>query len=439
MRTPVRVFYLSINFPRKQMNVLIVGNGAREFSIGLAVKKSKKLNKLYFAPGNGATGRVGENIDVADYEGLAAFAKKNNIDLTIVGPEAPLSSGIVDVFKKHNLKIFGPSKKAARLESSKAFMKNILAKYDIPTAKYIETSSEAEAFEFIDSMDGNIVVKADGLCAGKGVIICQTKDEAKEAAKDMLNGDSFGDAGKKVVIEEFLDGFELSVFALTDGVNYKILPAAQDHKRLKDGNEGPNTGGMGAYAPTPLCTTEIMEKIEKNIIAPTVKAMQSEGCPFEGVLFAGIMVVGNEPYTLEFNVRFGDPECEVLMTLIESDVLELFDACAKGEVEGLEFSIKNSFSVAVIAASEKYPYSNAAPVKITIDEQKLSELSALGHISFAGVEARSDGLYANGGRILAAVGFGDDIKTAQKNAYEVMSTVSFDGMQYRRDIAYQVL
>jgi len=421
------------------MNVLIVGNGAREYSIALALKKSSKLNKLFFAPGNGATSALGENISVADYEGLANFAKKNQIDLTIVGPEAPLSSGIVDVFKKHNLKIFGPSKKAARLESSKAFMKNILAKYNIPTAKYIETTSEAEAFAFIDALEGMVVVKADGLCAGKGVIICNTKDEAKDAVKDMLNGNSFGDAGKRVVVEEYLDGFELSVFALTDGKNYKILPAAQDHKRLKDGNEGPNTGGMGAYAPTPLCTPEIMAKIEKNIIAPTLKAMEAEGSPFEGVLFAGIMVVNNEPYTLEFNVRFGDPECEVLMPLISSDVLELFDACAGGEVESLKFSISGRFAVGVVAASKDYPYSNAAPVKINIDEAALASLSTLGHISYAGVEKREDGLYANGGRILVAVGIADDIKTAQQNAYKIMSAVKFDGMQYRKDIAYQVV
>jgi phosphoribosylamine--glycine ligase len=421
------------------MNVLIVGNGAREYSIALALKKSSKLNKLFFAPGNGATSALGENISVADYEGLANFAKKNQIDLTIVGPEAPLSSGIVDVFKKHNLKIFGPSKKAARLESSKAFMKNILAKYNIPTAKYIETTSEAEAFAFIDALEGIIVVKADGLCAGKGVIICNTKDEAKSVVKDMLNGNSFGDAGKRVVVEEYLDGFELSVFALTDGKNYKILPAAQDHKRLKDGNEGPNTGGMGAYAPTPLCTSEIMDKIEKNIIAPIIRAMEAEGSPFEGVLFAGIMVVNNEPYTLEFNVRFGDPECEVLMPLISSDVLELFDACAGGEVESLKFSISGRFAVGVVAASKDYPYSNAAPVKISIDEATLASLSTLGHISYAGVEKREDGLYANGGRILVAVGIADDIKTAQQNAYKIISAVKFDGMQYRKDIAYQVV
>lgn len=421
------------------MDILIVGSGAREYSIALALKKSKKLNKLYFAPGNGATTKLGENIDVADYEGLANFVKKNQIELTIVGPEAPLSSGIVDIFKKHGLKIFGPSKKAAKLESSKAFMKNLLAKYSIPTAKYIETSSEAEAFGFIERMDGRIVVKADGLCAGKGVIICQNREEAKDAVKRMLSGDSFGDAGKKIVVEEYLDGFELSVFALSDGKGYKILPAAQDHKRLKDGDEGPNTGGMGAYAPTPLCTPEIMQKIETNIIAPTIKAMEAEGHPFEGVLFAGIMVVNGEPYTLEFNVRFGDPECEVLMSLIDSDVVELFDACAKGEIANLEFSMSNRYAVGVVAASRNYPYANAAPVKIEIDDAALDSMGDIGHISYAGVEQRDDGLYANGGRILVAVGVADDIRSAQQNAYRIMSAVKFDGMHFRKDIAYQAL
>lgn len=417
------------------MNVLIVGNGAREYSIALALKKSEKLNKLYFAPGNGATTALGENINVSDYEGLAVFAKKNQINLTIVGPEAPLSSGIVDVFKRHGLKIFGPSKKAARLESSKAFMKNILAKYSIPTAKYIETSIESEAFSFIDAFGDKMVVKADGLCAGKGVIICSSKEEAKEAVRDMLSGDIFGEAGKRVVVEEFLDGFELSVFALTDGKNYRILPAAQDHKRLKDGDEGPNTGGMGAYAPTPLCTPDIMQKVEDRIIAPTIKAMESEGAVFEGVLFAGIMVVNDEPYTLEFNVRFGDPECETLMPLVESDVLELFEACAKGQVEDLEFSISEKKAVGVVAASLDYPYSTAAATKISVQEFD----SSLGHISYAGVVKKEDGLYAHGGRILVCVGIADDVKTAKENAYKIMDNVYFDGMQYRKDIAYQVV
>jgi len=421
------------------MNILIVGNGAREFSIGLAVKKSEKTEKLYFAPGNGATGKIGENIDIGDYEGLATFAKKNHINLTIVGPEAPLSGGIVDVFKKHGLKVFGPTKKAARLESSKAFMKNILKKYSIPTSKYIETSSFEEATSFLGELNGRVVVKADGLCAGKGVIICENTDEAEEAIRQMLSGDSFGDAGKRVVVEEYLDGFELSVFALTDGKNYRILPAAQDHKRLKDGNEGPNTGGMGAYAPAPLCTPEIMEKIEKNIIAPTVEAMREEGHPFEGVLFAGIMVVGDEPYTLEFNVRFGDPECEVLMPLIESDVVELFDSCASGDVSSLEFKISNGYAVGVVAASRDYPYSNAPAAKIEIDKSALDALGDVGHISYAGVSLKDDGIYATGGRVLVGVGVASSIKEAQKNAYSVLSCAKFDGMQYRKDIAYQAI
>jgi phosphoribosylamine---glycine ligase len=421
------------------MNVLIIGNGGREYSIALAIKKSKQLDKLYFAPGNGATGKIAENIAISGNKELADFVQNNNIDFTIVGPEAPLSDGIVNEFRSRGLKVFGPTKAGAALESSKAFMKNLIAKYGIPTAKYVETDNIETACAFADSLSAPIVVKADGLCAGKGVIIAMTHDEAREAITDMLSGDSFGDAGKRVVIEEFLDGYELSVFALTDGKNYQILPAAQDHKRLKDNDEGPNTGGMGAYAPTPLATAELMKKIEERIIKPTVDAMAAEGSPFEGVLFAGIMVVNDEPITLEFNVRFGDPECEELMTLIESDPLELFLACAEKKVDTLQFKINDNIAVGVVAASKDYPYKNSVPAKISVDESKLTELAAKGHICYAGVELRDGELYATGGRVLISVGVGKSVKEARDNAYELMNCVCFDGMQYRRDIAYQAL
>lgn len=257
------------------MNILILGSGGREYSIGLSIYNEKKHN-LFFMPGNGATEDLGENINIKDYKKLALWAKENNIDLTIVGPETPLVDGVVDIFKEEDLTIFGPSKAAAKLEGSKAYMKNILKKYNIPTAAFIETSSEKEAHEFIDTMNEPIVVKADGLCAGKGVIIAQTKDEAKNAATQMLNGDSFGDAGTNVVIEEFLDGYELSIFAICDGENYKILPAAQDHKRVGDNDTGPNTGGMGAYAPTPLVDDEIYKKVEQRVIKPTLEGMKKK-------------------------------------------------------------------------------------------------------------------------------------------------------------------
>ena len=350
------------------MNILILGNGGREYSIGLAIYKENDHN-LYFMPGNGATDKLGTNINIKDYNQLALWAKDNSIDLTIVGPEAPLVDGVVDIFKENNLTIFGPSAAAARLEGSKVYMKNILKKYKIPTAAFIETSNEKEAYNFIETMNLPIVVKADGLCGGKGVIIAQSKDEAKIAVSDMLSGASFGDAGNSVVVEEYLDGYELSIFAICDGENYIVLPAAQDHKRIGDNDTGPNTGGMGAYAPTPLVNDEIYKKVEERVIIPTLAGMKEEGAPFEGVLFIGVMVVKGEPIILEYNVRFGDPECEILMPLLETPVSELFYKGATKQLDKLDIKIKNEFSVGVVMASGNYPYSSSTPAEIIVDQQ----------------------------------------------------------------------
>jgi phosphoribosylamine--glycine ligase len=376
------------------------------------------------------------NLDIKDFEELASFAKKEGIDLTIVGPEDPLVNGIVDVFKKHNLVIFGPSKNAARLEGSKVYMKNFLKKYNIPTAKYIETSDKNKAYEFIDAMDKlPIVVKADGLCAGKGVIIAQSKDEAKKTVEEMLSGKAFGEAGKKVIVEEFLDGYELSMFAICDGKDFVLLPAAQDHKRLLDGDKGPNTGGMGAYAPTPLVNDELYEKVKERIIKPTLKGMQEENAPFEGVLFIGLMIVNNEPYVLEYNVRFGDPECEELMALIDSSLYDMFYNAAKGELEKIDVKIKDIVAVGVVCASKNYPYSSSEPAEITIDD--LSDCN--GYISFAGVKKIDNKLYASGGRVLVCVGFGNNVNEARNEAYKIVEKVHFEGKKYRKDIAYQAL
>ena len=422
------------------MDVLIVGSGGREYSIGYALKKDKNVNKIYFAPGNGATDELGENINIKNYEELAQFAKDKNIDLTIVGPEAPLVDGIVDIFKKHNLTIFGPSKKAAQLEGSKVFMKNILKKYNIPTAKYIETNSLEEAKEFINSLKEPIVVKADGLCAGKGVIIAKSKDEAIEATKDMLSGKSFGDAGKKVVIEEFLDGYELSVFAVCDGKDYVVLPAAQDHKRLLDNDEGPNTGGMGAYAPTPLINDELYKKIEDRIIKPTLQGLAKDDMPFSGVLFIGIMVVDGEPYVLEYNVRFGDPECEELMVLFDSPVSELFLKAATNNLKDANIKFKDKYAVGVVLASKNYPYGSSEPAEIIVDEIVDEDLKNNSYIAYAGVSKDEDGkLLATGGRVLVCVGIGDSIKEARDRAYDLVGQVHFMGKKCRMDIAYQAL
>ena len=421
------------------MNILILGSGGREYSIGLALKNEKSHN-LYFMPGNGATSDLGKNINITDYEKLVIFAKENSIDLTIVGPEGPLVDGVVDIFKKYELTIFGPSRQAAQLEGSKAYMKNILKKYNIPTAAFIETSNKQDAYDFIDGMKNlPIVVKADGLCGGKGVIIAQSKEEAKKTVDDMLNGEAFGEAGEKVIVEEFLDGYELSVFAICDGENYKILPAAQDHKRVGDGDTGPNTGGMGAYAPTPLVNDEIYKKLEDRVIKPTLKGMQEENAPFEGVLFVGVMVVNGEPIVLEYNVRFGDPECEILMPLIESKVSDLFYYGATKQLDKLDIKIKNKFAVGVVMASKNYPYSAPAHSIIELSNIVDEELLENSHISFAGVEKKDDVLLATGGRVAVCVGLGDTVKEARDRAYLLSSEISFDGKKFRKDIAYQAL
>lgn len=420
------------------MNVLIIGSGGREYSIGLALQEDAQVTKLYFCPGNGATENLGENIDIKDYHALADFAKENEIGLTIVGPEAPLVDGVVDIFKKEGLTIFGPSAAAAQLEGSKVFMKNFLAKYNIPTAAYVETTDLEKAYAFIETLTAPIVVKADGLCGGKGVIIAQNHDEAKEAAKDMLSGESFGDAGKAIIVEEFLDGYELSVFAICDGENFKILPAAQDHKRLLDADQGPNTGGMGAYAPTPLVDDAIYKEIDEKVVIPTLAGMQKEGMPFEGVLFIGIMIVDGVVKVLEYNVRFGDPECEILMPLISSSVFDLFYKAATKDLDNLNIQISDKYSVGVVMASKDYPYKSSMPAEIVVDAVVHKELEDA-HISYAGVTLEDDKLFATGGRVLVCVGLGDSIQEARDKAYLLAGQVHFFGKKFRNDIAYQAL
>lgn len=414
------------------MNILIIGSGGREYAIGLRLKQDKNVKKLYFSPGNAATKELGTNIILKDYYELADFAKKNDITLSVVGPENALSAGIVDIFKEKGLNIFGPTKAAARLESSKTYMKDFLHKNGIRTARFLNTNSFDEASKFIDTLGQIVVVKADGLCAGKGVIIAQSHDEAKKAALGMLSGDSFGDAGKSIVIEEFLDGFELSFFAICDGKNFVSLPVAQDHKRLLDNDKGPNTGGMGAYAPSPLASKELIKRVEQEVIAPTLVGMQKENAPFCGVLFVGLMVVNNIPYVLEFNVRFGDPECEVLMPLIDGNLSEILYNAATGKL--IDITLKDDVAVGVVMASKNYPYDSTPKTKITI-----KDIPDGSHIAYAGVSEENGVLYSNGGRILVAVGVGKDIKEAHKKAYELVQNIDFDGSKFRKDIAYQAL
>lgn len=415
------------------MKIMILGSGAREYSIALALRRVDKNLEFYFAPGNGATESLGTNLNLKDPVVLATYAKEKGFDLCIVGSESFLAEGVVDIFKQQGLAIFGPSKAAAMLETSKSFMKSFLKKYRIKTAKFLNTNDIEKAKNFIYSLTPPIVVKADGLCAGKGVIIAKTHEEAIEETAKMLSGESFGDAGKLVVIEEFLDGYELSIFAVCDGNDFVLLPAAQDHKKLLDNDQGPNTGGMGAYAPSSLANESLLRKVQKDIILPTLAGMKKEGAEFCGVLFIGAMIVGNKPYVLEFNVRFGDPECEVLMPLIE-DPLELILAATQRRLRHSKIKIKKEFAVGVVCASENYPYKNSPKSEITVNN--IPENS---HISYAGVSLEDGKLMADGGRVLVCVGTGKNIEEAQKNAYKLCDNVNFKGKQYRKDIAHQVL
>ncbi|EIC2227613.1 phosphoribosylamine--glycine ligase [Campylobacter jejuni] len=415
------------------MKIMILGSGAREYSIALALRRVDKNLEFYFAPGNGATESLGTNLNLKDPVVLATYAKEKGFDLCIVGSENFLAEGVVDIFKQQGLAIFGPSKAAAMLETSKSFMKSFLKKYRIKTAKFLNTNDIEKAKNFIYSLTPPIVVKADGLCAGKGVIIAKTHEEAIEETAKMLSGESFGDAGKLVVIEEFLDGYELSIFAVCDGNDFVLLPAAQDHKKLLDNDQGPNTGGMGAYAPSSLANESLLRKVQKDIILPTLAGMKKEGAEFCGVLFIGAMIVGNKPYVLEFNVRFGDPECEVLMPLIE-DPLELILAATQRRLRHSKIKIKKEFAVGVVCASENYPYKSSPKSEITVNN--IPENS---HISYAGVSLEDGKLMADDGRVLVCVGTGKSIEEAQKNAYKLCDNVNFKGKQYRKDIAHQVL
>ncbi len=422
------------------MNILILGSGGREYSIGLALSRDPNVKKIWFAPGNGATDMLGKNIAISDFDALADFAEQQGVDLTIVGPEAPLVDGVVDVFQERGLTIFGPTAAAAQLEGSKIFMKNFLARHNVPTARYIETGSLEEAEAFIETLPTPVVVKADGLCGGKGVIIAPTHAEAKQAAKDMLAGTAFGDAGMKIVVEEYLDGYELSVFAVCDGKDYVVLPAAQDHKRLLNGDEGPNTGGMGAYAPTPLVNDAIYRQLDETVIRPTLAGMEAEGMPFTGVLFIGVMVVDGKPYVLEYNVRFGDPECEELMPLLKSPASELFYKAATGDLANAEIAFYDQYAVGVVLASRDYPYKSSPPAEIIIDDIHHNDLAEHAHIAYAGVTRERDGkLYATGGRVLVCVGMGDTIAEARDRAYLLVGQVHFVGKQCRTDIAWQAL
>ena len=424
------------------MKVLVVGGGGREHALSWALARSPKCEELYCAPGNAGIAECATCVDIAadDVEALVNFAKDKSIDLVMIGPEAPLVKGLADRLGEENIDAFGPTAAAAQLEGSKGFMKDLCTKYNIPTAAYGRFSDLGKAKLFIEKMGAPVVVKADGLAAGKGVIIAKTQEEAINAAHDMLLGNSFGDAGSEIVIEQFLDGEELSYFALSDGKSMLPLDSAQDYKRAFDGDEGPNTGGMGAYSPAHLMTSDLEEKILHRIIQPTIDAMAKEGSPFTGVLYAGIMVVDNDPYLIEYNVRFGDPECQPLMMRLKSDILEIIHAGAQGRLSELKGRVtwSGSPAICVVMAAAGYPSSYAKNTVISgLDETKNLENVTVFH---AGTTLGENGeILSVGGRVLGVTALDETITLAQRRAYAAVDKVNWPEGFCRRDIGWRAV
>ena len=419
------------------MKVLVIGSGGREHALVWKISQSPKVDKIYCAPGNAGTAEFAENVNIKvdDIAGLLNFAQEKKIDLTVVGPEIPLVLGVVDEFDKAGLKAFGPSKAAAQLEGSKAFAKNIMVKYDIPTAQTGIFTDPAKAIAYINEMGAPIVVKADGLAAGKGVLICQTTAEAITAVKDIMEKKEFGSAGDTFVIEECLVGEEASILALTDGKSIVPLETSQDHKRIYDGDKGPNTGGMGAYSPAPVITDHLMSQIDVEVLRPLVAGMAQEGIPYKGIIYAGIMVTKQGPKVLEFNCRFGDPETQPILMRMKSDIVPIFQAVIDGKLNNREIEWHEKAAVCVVIAAGGYPGKYEKGMPITgID--KVDQL-ANAYVFHAGT--KFPGPVTSGGRVLGVTALGDNIKFAIKNAYQAVEMIKFKGMQYRKDIGKKAL
>lgn len=419
------------------MKVLVVGSGGREHALCWKIAQ-RPDTEVYVAPGNIGMVDVATlvNIKVDDIAGLVDFAKAEGIDLTVVGPELPLTLGIVDAFQEAGLACFGPNKAAAKLEGSKAFSKELMKKYGIPTAAFDTFTDVEKAKAFVDEIGVPCVVKADGLAAGKGVIICMTREEADKAIEDMLTDHAFGDASATIVIEEYMVGPEVSVLAFADGKSVLPMVSAQDHKRIFDGDKGPNTGGMGAYSPAPVYTEALSAEVNKTIIEPTIAAMAAEGTPFTGILYTGLMLTEKGPRVLEYNVRFGDPETQPIMVRMKSDIVALFQACVDGKLDEATLEWHNEAAVCVIMASGGYPASSEKGVPI----HGLDDIAAEEAIVFHSGTAEKDGeIVTNGGRVLGVTAKDATIKGAIDKAYAAVEKINFDHMQFRRDIGARAL
>lgn len=416
------------------MKVLIVGSGGREHAIAWSVAKSSKVDKIYCAPGNAGIAEFAECVAIGamEFDKLVAFAKEKEIDLTIIGMDDPLVGGVVDEFEKAGLRVFGPRKNAAILEGSKAFSKDLMKKYNIPTAAYENFDNAEDALAYLETAKFPIVLKADGLALGKGVLICNTLEEAKEGVRSIMLDKQFGTAGNRMVIEEFMTGREVSVLSFVDGNTIKTMTSAQDHKRAMDGDQGLNTGGMGTFSPSPFYTKEVDEFCKKYIYQATVDAMRAEGREFKGIIFFGLMLTADGPRVLEYNARFGDPETQVVLPRMKSDIVEVFEACIDGKLDEVELEFEDNAAVCVVLASEGYPvkYEKGFPIEGLAEFKKHD-----GYYCFhAGTKFDGDAIVTNGGRVLGVTAKGKDLKEARANAYAATEWITFANKYKRNDI-----
>lgn len=421
------------------MKILVIGSGGREHVLVWKIKQSTLVKKIYCAPGNAGMADLAECVDIKteDIKELLKFAKNNKIDLTVVGPEAPLAAGIVDEFEKEKLKIFGPGKEAARLEGSKAFSKDLMHECNIPTAPYMIFSRIEDAHTFLEKAQYPLVVKADGLASGKGVVICKDIKTAKEAADKIMKEKIFGAAGKKIVIEDCLQGEEVSILAFCDGKHFTVLETAQDHKRIFDDDLGPNTGGMGAYSPTSLVDAELMKKIDARIIDPTLRGMKRHETPFKGILYVGLMLTADGPMVLEYNVRFGDPEVQAILPRLKSDIVEIMLACCEGKVNQIKLEWDKQYCVCVVMSSGGYPGEYNTGMEITGLEKAVKTPQTI--VFHAGTKKEGKKIVTAGGRVLGVTSLGSTIEQTMERVYEAVEKIHFDHRFFRRDIGSKAI